>query len=246
MTVINERLGEIRLNSFGTKMKIVRYNSSDDVSVEFMDEHHYSTTTNYSNFKNGNVKNPYDKTIFGIGYLGDGKYATKMNGVMLESYRVWYDMMRRCYSIKSKEKFSAYFGICSVAEIWHNYQNFAEWFNNNKYDVKERLHIDKDILFPDNRVYCPEMCVLTPQRINMLFKKKPNMYGLPNDIKPCGNGKYEARYNGKYLGVYETIKEAIESHDKAKKVAVTKVANEYKEAIPVKLYNALLMWKISS
>ena len=126
MAVINERLGEIRLNSFGTKMKIVRYNSSDDVSVEFMDEHHYSTTTNYSNFKNGNIKNPYDKTIFGIGYLGNGKYATKINRVMLESYRVWYDMMRRCYSIKSKEKFSAYFGICSVAEIWHNYQNFAE------------------------------------------------------------------------------------------------------------------------
>ena len=72
------------------------------------------------------------------------------------------------------------------------------------------------------------------------------MYGLPNGIKPCGNGKYEARYNGKYLGMYETIKEAIESHDKAKKVSVTKVANEYKEAIPVKLYNALLMWKISS
>ena len=66
--------------------------------------------------------------------------------------------------------------------LWHNYQNFAQWFNENRYDVEGRLHIDKDILYPGNKIYCPDTCLLVPQRINMLFLNKPNKRGLPNGI----------------------------------------------------------------
>lgn len=241
---MNKRLGETRLNNFGTMMKIVRYGSFDDIDVEFMDEFHYIKEHQaYVNFKNGSIKNPYDRTTYGVGCLGVGKYMAKENGKIVESYRVWHDIMRRCYSEKSKEKFSAYFGICTVAEIWHDYQNFAKWFEENKYEVNERLHIDKDILFSNNKVYHPDMCMLTPQRINMLFMKKPNKYGLPNGIKPRMNGKYEAQYRKEMLGVFNSIEEAVVAHDKAKKSAITEIANEYKEIIPKRLYDALVNWK---
>lgn len=39
----------------------------------------------------------------------------------------------------------------------------------NRYECKGRLHVDKDILHPGNKVYSPENCILLPQRINELF-----------------------------------------------------------------------------
>ena len=62
------------------------------------------------------------------------------------------------------------------------FQNFAKWFDDNKYEVDGRLHIDKDILYPNCKIYSPETCLLIPQRINMLFLNKPNKRGLPNGI----------------------------------------------------------------
>ena len=137
----------------------------------------------------------------------------------------------------------AYYGISTVCEEWLNFQVFAKWYNENIYQVgTERMHIDKDILYKNNRVYSPQTCLLVPQRINMLFMHKPNKYNLPNGIKPTCGGKYEARYNHKYLGVFNTVEEAAIAHDKEKKKAVIEIANEYKDKIPDKVYQALINW----
>lgn len=146
-------------------MRIIHYGSISDIDIQFMDEYGYIVhNAAYTNFKNGQIKNPYDKTTYGVGYLGSGEYMAKADGKVVESYNVWHDMIRRCYSEKSKEKFQAYFHICMVSKLWHNYQNFAEWFNKNKYEVDGRLHIDKDILYPGNRIYCPDTCLLVPPK----------------------------------------------------------------------------------
>lgn len=153
-------------------------------------------------------------------------------------------MIRRCYDEKLKERYSAYYGDCSVCEEWHNFQNFARWWNENIYRVgTERMHLDKDILFDGNRMYSPNTCVISPQRINMLFMKKPNKYNLPNGIKPSSKGRYESKYNGKHLGVFNSIEDAVMAHDMAKLEALIQIANEYKDKIPNNLYEALINWK---
>ena len=63
-----------------------------------------------------------------------------------------------------------------------NFQNFAQWYDNHKYECDGRLHIDKDIKYPGNKLYSPYHCILVPQRINMLFSNKLNKRGLPNGI----------------------------------------------------------------
>ena len=35
------RLGEVRENKYGTKMKIIAYRKSDDIDIQFLDEHGY-------------------------------------------------------------------------------------------------------------------------------------------------------------------------------------------------------------
>lgn len=242
---MNERLGETRLNKQGTTMKIVRYGSFDDIDIEFMDEFHYiKEHQTYSNFKSSGVKNPYDRTICGVGYIGVGEYKTGTDTKHTEEYQNWTCMIRRCYDEKLKERYSAYYGDCFVCEEWHNFQNFAKWWNENIYRVgTERMHLDKDILFDGNRMYSPSTCVISPQRINMLFMKKPNKYNLPNGIKPSSKGRYESKYNGKYLGVFDSIEDAIMAHDIAKSEALIQIANEYKDKIPNNLYKALINWK---
>lgn len=225
-------------------MRIIRYGSISDIDVQFMDEYgHIVHNAAYTNFKNGQIKNPYDKITYGVGYLGSGKYMAKADGKVVESYNVWHDMIRRCYSEKSKEKFQAYFHICMVSKLWHNYQNFAEWFNEYKYEVDGRLHIDKDILYPGNKIYCPDTCLLVPQRINMLFLNKPNKRGLPNGIVR-NSDRYLVKYNGVEYGYRNTLDDAFELYAKVKKDAIIKIANEYKEIIPRKLYEALLKYDV--
>lgn len=240
-----KRLGETRTNNFGTPMKIIKYENSESIDVQFLDDYYYVFhNTTYTNFKNGCIKNPYDKSTFGIGYIGIGKYQTRINGVNTVYYNTWNDMLRRCYYEGAKDKFPAYYGICKVCDQWLNLQNFGEWFQENKYECNERLHIDKDILYPGNKIYSPDTCLLVPQRINMLFMNKPNKRGLPNGIDITKSGKYSAVYCGKKLGVYKSLDEAYDVYAKSKKEAIIRIAEEYSDIISNKLYDALLKYDV--
>ena len=108
-------------------MKIVQYRSNDDIDIEFLDEFHYIKRHNtYSNFKAGGVKNPYDKSVFGVGRIGDGKWKVKdENGKFSKEYLCWMHMIERCYYDKNKDLHPAYFDKCTVCEEWHNFQTFA-------------------------------------------------------------------------------------------------------------------------
>ena len=238
----DSRLGEIRYNTFGTPMKIIEYRSHGDITVEFLDQYRIQKNTTYSNFKIGQVRNPYDRNVKNVGYMGEGKYTSDGSQYIRRVFGVWVGMLERCYSEDMRHKYPAY-EHCIVCDEWHNYQNFREWYDSNFYQVgTERMHIDKDILYKNNKYYSPKTCLIVPQRINMLFMKKPNKYGLPNGLQPMANGRYSARYNGKHIGNFDTVEEAAIAHDKAKKKYITKIANEYRDKIPDKAYQALINW----
>lgn len=109
-------------------MKIVRYSACDDIDVKFLDDFHYIKTTTYSNFIRGQVKNPYDKDLFGVGYIGVGKWKVKHNGKWSRVYLCWRHMIERCYHKKSSKQYPAYYAICTVCDEWHNFQNFEELY----------------------------------------------------------------------------------------------------------------------
>ena len=223
-------------------MRIISFRNREDIDVEFLDENrHVKRNTIYANFIKGQIKNPYDKTMFGIGMLGVGAFKTRENDkLMTREYKTWNNMLIRCYDKKEKEKHESYYDICTVCDEWFNFQNFARWYIDNFYEVgTERMHLDKDILIPGNKLYSPENCLIVPQRINMLFVNRPNNRGLPNGIIKTANG-YEAKYNGKSVGKYCTVHEAFEKYAIQKKDAICRVAEEYRKFIPEKLYMALL------
>ena len=121
--------------------------------------------------KKDNIKHPLQKTVYDIGYIGMGKYNTSDNLVL---YDKWSGILRRCCDKKFQEKHNSY-KDCIVDERWHNFQNFAEWFEENyNSDVMQGWQLDKDILFKGNKIYSPETCCFVPQEINSLFVKRDN------------------------------------------------------------------------
>lgn len=238
------KVGEIRYNSYGTPMKVIEIKKNQIVVIQFLDQYGIIKEVQYQNFKNGNIKNPYDRNVRGVGYFGEGDYTAtdKDDPYVKRAFQVWSTMLDRCHRESNRSMFPAYKN-CLVCDEWHNYQNFRKWYDENFYQVgTERMHIDKDILYKNNKIYSPQTCLIVPQRINMLFVHKPNKQNLPNGVRLTSSGKYNAKYNDKTLGTFETMIEAAIAHDKAKKKSVIEIANEYKEEIPEKVYNALLNW----
>lgn len=234
-------VGEINTNSYGTKMMIIAERNSSDIDVEFLDDYHYiKKHAMYINFKKGTIKNPFDKTVFGIGTLGLGKYMRDQEGI----YTCWVNILERCYNSSHSDLHNSYYGISEISKEWLNFQNFAKWYEENKYECDGRLHIDKDIKYPGNKIYSPYHCLLVPQRINMLFTNKLNNRGLPNGIHKTKSGKYKAEYNTKSLGTYNTVEEAYKVYAKYKKETIVQIANEYKNKIPNELYDALLSYEV--
>ena len=192
--------------------------------------------------------------IYDIGYYGEGKYkARKNNNEMTIQYRYWFNMIQRCYSEKELNRNKTYENV-TVCEEWHNFQNFAKWFDDNYYEVDgERMNLDKDILIKGNKIYSPETCVFVPQRINVIFTKRQNGRGsLPIGVRYM-NKKFQARCNVKYkneksksvnLGTYDNVYEAFNEYKKFKEKYIKEVADEYKSKIPKKLYDALYIYEV--
>ena len=166
-----DRTGETRKDNFGTEIIIIKCNGCSDIIVEFQDKYKAKIHTNYQAFEKGKVKNPYHPNVYGVGYIGQGKYKTSVNGKNTEAYKTWKNMLRRCYDPYEINREPVYID-CYVCDEWLCFQNFAEWYYKNYYECNnEEMHLDKDILIKGNKIYSPETCVFVPQRINSLFTK---------------------------------------------------------------------------
>lgn len=247
MKFIN-RKAEKKYNKYGTLMKIVEYNNACDIWVEFQDEHKEKVHTEYKHFRSGCVKNPYDKTVYDIGYLGKGEYEPKANKRI---YNTWNHMLQRCYDPYYINKQLTY-KDCFVCKEWHNFQNFAKWYEENYYECNnEEMHLDKDILIKGNKIYSPETCIFVPKEVNNLFTKRQNYRG------DCVIGVYynkkenyyiaHCNFNigkSKHLGSFKTEKEAFLSYKQAKENYIKQVADKYKDIIPTKLYEVMYRYEI--
>jgi hypothetical protein len=237
-------MGLINNNTYGTPMKIIEIEHYSNVIVEFQDQHKLKVKTTLNNFKKGTVKNPYDITVASVGYLGVGKYKLSENCKNNRVYKEWTNILARCYKEHHRLFFLSY-ADCYICEEWKCFQNFAEWYDDNYYDIGEgRMHLDKDIICAGNKEYSPDKCIFVPQRINLIFMESKNRkYDLPTGVSYSSNKqKYCVSYGGVPQGTYETLEEAVKVHSREKRKHVKQVADEYKDRIPKKVYDILVNW----
>ena len=242
-----QRIGEEHINKQGLRLTITNYKNSSDIDVVF-DDGYSIKHRGYSSFIKGKIVHPYYSNNEWGGHLGEGKY----NFVDYKSiYRRWSGMMKRCYSTKEQSLHPTYMG-CTVCKEWHNFQNYAKWYEENIWECDEKLEVDKDILIKGNKIYSPETCVFTTKYINTLFTKSNNMRGdTPIGVIKSSNTTYMARLskknNGVSLGSYKDVNEAFNAYKLAKEQYIKQIADNYKSkypSFPQKLYDALYNYEV--
>ena len=164
-------------------------------------------------------------------------------------------MLIRCYEPYTINKYPTYIEVI-VCKEWHNFQNFAKWYEENYYEIgKGKMHLDKDILFKGCKIYSPKTCIFVPERINYLFIKSNAIRGeYPIGVswyKTSNKFRVQCKILDKennrkviHLGYYTTSEEAFLAYKVFKENYIKQVADEYKKLIPQKLYEAMYKYEV--
>lgn len=241
-------VGDVLPTNEGSSITILNQEPSDAKNnyfrIKHNDEHGYVVIVTSSAIRSGSIKNPYRKSVYGIGYIGVGPYSAGTKNNKTIEYGVWSSMIRRCYDTATQTIHPTYVG-CLVCEEWHNFQNFAHWYHNTGYYAMG-YDLDKDLLVVGNNVYSPETCCMLPRHLNQLIRtSSTKSNGLPSGVS-LHRGKYMARINtlegSRYLGTYDTPDAAYNVYKQAKTLEVRRTAPLYADKIDSKAYVALLNW----
>lgn len=160
------------------------------------------------------------RLIYGVGV--NDVYLPNFHGTIC--YKKWQDVVRRCIDQKYIEKYPRYAG-CVLDDRWIYLSAFKEWYET--WENPDSKQIDKDILYPGNKIYGPDTCLMVNSTTNAWFKptdiiKSKGDKSLPRGVSML-KGKFRAQINEidgvyrKHLGCYNTAEEAGEAFDVARK-----------------------------
>ena len=250
--VSKDCVGKVCKSKSSGDFKIVKYNNAKNVEVQFLNTR-FETTVELGNIRNGNVKDPYSPSVYGVGIIG-AKYPSRVNGVLTKEYDLWQNMLRRCYSDTLKKKYPTYDG-CKVSDNFKSYEYFYEWCNKqigfNNEGNGNPFHLDKDLLIKGNKVYSESTCVFLPVEINSLLTKSTasrgkHLIGVSWNKKDNAFVARVAKNKGKqeYLGSFKTEIEAFNAYKTAKELYIKEVADKFKSQIDLIAYNALMSYEV--
>ena len=241
------REGDVFPTNDGGKVIVLECLSSREITVEHQDSHLHWAVVRATNLREGKIKNPYHPVVFGVGYMGYGKHSGFVNGKPAPAYDSWARMLKRCYDPAYHNKQPTYVG-CSVADEWHNFQVYAEWYYGQPNGQNPDFQLDKDLRIGGNKQYGPDACSFVPQQINILLADHAASRGdLPQGVVRKGNSfQVRLSVNGKltYLGIYPTPEQAFAVYKTAKEENVKTMAEEWKDWIHPEVYNYLMVWKV--
>lgn len=252
-----QRLGEEKTNTRGSAMKIIEYNNSHDIVVQFQDEHKYTVRTDYSMFEKGYIWNPYHPIVGRVGFAGKKYKTLDDSGKEIKAFVCWKKMIERCYpSEKEIDKYKAYSDV-SVCEEWFNFENYYEWITKEEnYEIWKDIPqsaVDKDILVKKNRLYAPNVCCLVPLEINALFntgsvdRRGPDVIGVyynkwrDSYYATCSDGHQTI-----HLGEFPTSHQAFLKYKEFKEDLIKKYAEKYyaEGKISKKCYDAMMAYEV--
>ena len=242
----DSRIGEEIVTKFNETARIIEYEDSRNATVLLLETGEIVESVRYQAFQKGQIIGELTPTVYGVGVRG----RLEVGEGDSYCYRLWTNILTRCYNDKYKESRPTYKDVV-ICEEWKYYQEFKKWFYKNYYEVKgERTELDKDILKKGNKIYSPNYCVFVPQRINSLFTKRDSRRGeLPIGVSKRNNCKSyisTVSINGKNCTRrFHTIEEAFEDYKTRKELEIKRIAEEYRELIPIKLYEAMYRYEVN-
>jgi len=108
---------------------------------------------------------PYNRScICGVG-INDSSTPIRVGDRVIRTYETWRGMLRRVYSKSHQENNPTYIG-CSVSPEWLYFSVFEQWMLGQDHEGKA---LDKDLLFPGNKLYSEHTCVFVSPALNSLL-----------------------------------------------------------------------------
>ena len=161
------------------------------------------------------------KLVYGVG-INDADYVISKiinkKQCYCPFYARWINMLKRCYCSSSCDKNPTYIG-CTVCDDWLTFSIFKEWMECRAW---RGMSLDKDLLYPDNKVYSPKTCVFIPQELNtLLIDQKASRGKYSKGVSWAKkNNKFRSMISvkgvNKYLGLFDTEEEAYRAYVEAK------------------------------
>ncbi|MCY7780051.1 hypothetical protein MOB41_16755 [Bacillus haynesii] len=182
MGIEHELIGEVFSNNQGQKYEVLRVsgrkkNGTKLFRIQFI-KTGYERDVEKVEIMRGKIKDRYEKSVFGVGYLGD----VKMVGVK-NIYSIWSGMLERCYDPDCSH-YSSYGGAgIKVCDRWHCFKHFLEDFPRlDGYDEElfnsRKLFLDKDLkqqgVPKSQKVYSPETCCFVTREVNNAYRDLSN------------------------------------------------------------------------
>lgn len=188
------------------------------------------------------------RLVYGVGF-NDKTKPSRSNGLITKEYKLWMQMIKRCYSSHIKYYRPSY-NNCTVSENFKSYSYFYDWCQGQIGFNLDRYHLDKDILFKNNKIYHEDFCVFVPQEINGLITKSNATRGdLPIGVNISSDGlRIEAsvRVDGKrkYLGYFDNKIDAFNAYKSEKEAHIKSVARRYKNIVDDRVYQSLINYEV--
>lgn len=249
---IKNKIGEKYLTKEGYEVNIIECFKGGKYTIQFNDKNRTIVkNVTQSILSSGSIKNPYHKSVCGVGYIGVGKYNIWVNDKPTIEYTKWRHILVRCNNVNYQNKKPTY-KHNTVCEEWHNFQNFAKWFEENwKPWMDKTWHIDKDILVKGNKIYSPDTCCFVHQDINSLFIKRDSKRGnymigvtFHKRDKVFVSQVNKGKGHTEHIGYFKTEIEAFNAYKEAKEEYIKEVADKWKDKITDKVYKALYNYKV--
>lgn len=196
------------------------------------------------------MRKDYKTHLFNQKY-GD-KFLKSVEKILTLEGTYHHNMLTRSTSKIYKTKFPTYKDV-SVGDNFKDFQFFAEWCNKQVGFGTESFVLDKDIIYPKNKVYSENTCVFVPAGMNSFFTfVRSSDRGLPVGVTWCeSEGKYKSycsQLNGKNktLGRFNNPEDAYIAYCVYKEKMAVKLANAYKDTVDSRVTEALLDFKVSN
>lgn len=157
--------GELYKTTVDGYVKLKALYDDDTCKVVFIDTGTI-VVTRKQNVRTGKLKDPYKPSVFGVGFIGVGEFKSREGKKLSKLYRLWADMLRRCYA---KDDHS-YLG-CTVVKRWHNFQIFCEDILKMPNWNTPGFDLDKDLRVLGNKKYGPKYCSFVPKEVNSFITK---------------------------------------------------------------------------
>lgn len=186
------------------------------------------------------------KLVKGVG-INDGKYLTKVNGKHVKEYELWCDLLKRCYSSLPRKRNLTYVG-CQASRNFKKYSYFHEWCQAQIGFNQKGFHLDKDLLFKNNKLYSEDTCLFVPRELNtLLISSRASRGSLPVGVSDHKD-RFQARCcTGKtsnFIGHFNTPDEAFQAYKQVKEAYIKLQAEKWKDFIDPRAYTALMTYEV--